>query len=625
MKKTPKISVIMPMYNAEKYIAAALDSIVDQTFHSYEILVINDGSTDNSLSIAEEYSRNHPDKIQVISQENAGAGAARNFGVKKASGNYVLFMDSDDTVEKDMLSALYASAIRHHSEVVFCPFYRHGLHGETTIEGSFNFSPRKVYTGEDFIKNSEYIITTCTKLYQTDFIRRFEFPSFWFEDVALLPVMMSYAKRITYVPYAYYHYLRHDSSIVSSVSNKQILGSVDAVRYIREHANPKIVHEIAPYIAHLLLFMCVRRPAFADLYVNLLTEYKEYINENTDFAKHPHLQNRLKSYFQDDYVMIPKRIFYDHFGKQPLSPSQEENVKGWQGTLVEFDARIICLNEENCDISEHPLVEKAYREGRFDVVGQYFKCKHLLEEGGIALSADIRGCKYITRLLTCTRAFFAFYDDTSISPHIYASAPGEQVIRDAFELLKDHLAEPCNMSATLSELLLQKNGASYSYQWESNFKSKYLKIYHDTVRIYSTNVLTWDYGLGTTIAAIHREQPQLLERDGERCCEVNAFYYHTLQKLIRDYLLYKKDQARQDVSKQNVKLQKKIAYFRGRVAEQTEEIDAQTKRMKLLKAKNTHYLSLIKDFKGRKLVWLAYRISMKFSPPSEEIDSDEDF
>lgn len=613
------------MYNAEKYIAAALDSIVDQTFHSYEILVINDGSTDNSLSIAEEYSRNHPDKIQVISQENAGAGAARNFGVKKASGNYVLFMDSDDTVEKDMLSELYASAIRHHSEVVFCPFYRHGLHGETTIEGSFNFSPRKVYTGEDFIKNSEYIITTCTKLYQTDFIRGFEFPSFWFEDVALLPVMMSYAKRITYVPYAYYHYLRHDSSIVSSVSNKQILGSIDAVRYIKEHANPKIVHEIAPYIAHLLLFMCVRRPAFADLYVNLLTEYKEYINENTDFARHPHLQNRLKSYFQDDYVMIPKRIFYDHFGKQPLSPSQEENVKGWQGTLVEFDARIICLNEENCDISEHPLVEKAYREGRFDVVGQYFKCKHLLEEGGIALSADIRGCKYITRLLTRTRAFFAFYDDTSISPHIYASAPGEQVIRDAFELLKDHLAEPCSMSATLSELLLQKNGATYSYQWESNFKSKYLKIYHDTVRIYSTNVLTWDYGLGTTIAAIHREQPQPLERDGERCCEVNAFYYHTLQKLIRDYLLYKKDQARQDVSKQNVKLQKKIAYFRGRVAEQTEEIEAQTKRMKLLKAKNTHYLSLIKDFKRRKLVWLAYRISMKFSPPSEEIDSDEDF
>ena len=99
-------------------------------------------------------------------------------------------------------------------------------------------------------------------------------------------------------------------------------------------------------------------------------------------------------------------------------------------------------------------------------------------------------------------------------------------------------------------------------------------------------MLTWDYGLGTTIAAIHREQPQPLERDGERCCEVNAFYYHTLQKLIRDYLLYKKDQARQDVSKQNVKLQKKIAYFRGRVAEQTEEIEAQTKRMKLLKAKN---------------------------------------
>ncbi len=619
MKKKTKISVIMPMYNAEKYIAAALDSVLNQTFHSYEILVINDGSTDDSLSIAEEYCRNHPDKIQIISQENAGAGAARNLGVKKASGSYVLFMDSDDTVEKDMLSQLYASAIRHHSEVVFCPFYRHGLHEEITIEGSFNFSPRKVYTGEDFIKNSEYLITTCTKLYQIDFIRRFEFPSFWFEDVALLPVMMSYANRITYVPYAYYHYLRHESSTVSSISDKQILGSVDAVRYIKEHANPEIVHEMAPYIAHLLLFMCVRRPAFADLYVNLLTEYKGFIEEHTDFAKHPHLQNRLKSYFQEDYAMIPKQIFYDHFGKQPLSPSQEENVKGWQGTLVEFDAKIICLNEENCDITEHPLVEKAYHEGRFQIVGQYFKCKRLLEEGGIALSADIRGYKYIPRLLTRTRAFFAFYDDVSISSHIYASAPGEPVIREAFALLADHLAEPHGMSATLSELLLQKNGASYSYQWESNFKSKYMKIYGGRARIYSTNVLTWDYGLGTTIAAVHREPPQLVERDGERCCEVNAFYYHTLQKLTRDYLLYKKDQARQDVSKQNVRLQKKIAYFRGRVAEQVEEMETQTKRIKLLKEKNAHYLSLINDIKRRKLVWLAYRISMKFSPPKEDV------
>lgn len=612
MKKEPKISVIMPAYNAEKYIRNALDSILAQTFDSYEILVVNDGSTDGTSAIIEAYCTEYPEKIQIITQENGGTGAARNEGIKNASGSYVLFMDADDVVEEDMLSDLYASAVKYQSEVVFCPFYRHGLYQEVTIEGTFNLSPKRVYTGEDFIRNTENIITTCTKLYHIDFIRRFTFPSFWFEDVALLPVMMSYAKKITYVPFAYYHYLRHENSIVSNISNEQILGSVDAVRYVREHANPEILHEIAPYLANLLLFMCVRRPAFTDTYIRLLIEYKDYITENTDFSEHPRLRTRLKPYFEEDYVMIPKQIFYDNFGKKPLSPSQEENVNGWMGTLVEFDAKIICLNEENCDITEHPLVEKAYHEGNFEAVGQYFKCKQLLEQGGIALSPNIQGYKYITGLLTRTRAFFAFYDESSISSDIYASTPGEPAIKEAFDLLLEHLSEPHSMSAALTELFFQKKGITYSYRQESNFRSKYIRTYDDRARIYCTNVLTWDYGLGTSIAAIRQKEPPALAREGENYCEVNAFYYRTLKKLTRDYVTYRKDLARNESSKQNVRLQKKIASLRDKIVKQSENIN-------ILEKKNSHYLSLIDDFKGRKFVWLIYRISMKFFPSKEEL------
>ena len=86
---------------------------------------------------------------------------------------------------------------------------------------------------------------------------------------------MSYAKKISYVSTPYYHYLRHDTSIVSSTSNKQILGSLDAIRFIVQNANPEAASEVAPFTASLTLYMCTRRPAFADRYVDLLMENKE--------------------------------------------------------------------------------------------------------------------------------------------------------------------------------------------------------------------------------------------------------------------------------------------------------------------------------------------------------------
>lgn len=80
-----------------------------------------------------------------------------------------------------------------------------------TIEGTYDFDMDKVYTGTDFLRQSDYTVTTCSKLYRTAFVKQFAFPAHWFEDVAWLPVVMSYAKKISYVSTPYYHYLRHDT------------------------------------------------------------------------------------------------------------------------------------------------------------------------------------------------------------------------------------------------------------------------------------------------------------------------------------------------------------------------------------------------------------------------------
>ena len=107
MNKTDKISVIIPIYNVEKYLSKCLDSVINQTYKNLEIICVNDGSPDNCHQILEEY-KNKDSRIVVIEQENGGEGSARNRGIRAVTGNYIAFVDPDDWVELDF----YETAIK---------------------------------------------------------------------------------------------------------------------------------------------------------------------------------------------------------------------------------------------------------------------------------------------------------------------------------------------------------------------------------------------------------------------------------------------------------------------------------------------------------------------------------
>ena len=107
----PNISIIIPVYNVEAYLADCLDSILAQTFESFEVILVDDGSTDGSPAIAQKYADAHSEQIRYYRKENDGPGLARNFGVSKAKGDYLMFVDSDDIVDPEMLTDLYESAL----------------------------------------------------------------------------------------------------------------------------------------------------------------------------------------------------------------------------------------------------------------------------------------------------------------------------------------------------------------------------------------------------------------------------------------------------------------------------------------------------------------------------------
>ena len=110
MKELTDISVIIPVYNSSKYLNKCLDSLVDQKYNNYEVILINDGSTDNSLEICLQYANNY-NNFQVFSKENGGVSSARNYGLNKANGKWIVFVDSDDFVKPNYLSELIKAKI----------------------------------------------------------------------------------------------------------------------------------------------------------------------------------------------------------------------------------------------------------------------------------------------------------------------------------------------------------------------------------------------------------------------------------------------------------------------------------------------------------------------------------
>ena len=118
-----KISVIVPVYNVENYLKKCIDSIINQTFQDIEIICVNDGSTDNSRKILEEY-KNKDSRIKIIDKENGGLSSARNAGIKTAEGEFLSFIDSDDWIDKTMLEKLYKNITGLNSDISICAVHR---------------------------------------------------------------------------------------------------------------------------------------------------------------------------------------------------------------------------------------------------------------------------------------------------------------------------------------------------------------------------------------------------------------------------------------------------------------------------------------------------------------------
>ncbi len=233
----PAISIIIPVYNSSKFLNLCLESILNQTMKNYEVIIVNDGSTDSSIDIIMKFK----DKfkcMKILNIENSGTAIARNHGLKQARGEYISFIDSDDHVEPEFLETLYNSSKIYDADVVSCSY--------STYIFEKSKKKKKLFCLRTGIYDKQAVLNSLirdvrmhfymwNKLWKKDlFIKNnITFPDMCFEDIPVSLKLIYFSKKVYIINKEYYNYTKNENSIVSTMNDSKIDDYVKSLIYIR--------------------------------------------------------------------------------------------------------------------------------------------------------------------------------------------------------------------------------------------------------------------------------------------------------------------------------------------------------------------------------------------------------
>lgn len=234
----PAVSIIIPAYNAEKYLERCLNSIAAQTFKDFDVIIVDDGSTDDTPLLADNYAQKDT-RFRVIHQVNKGVAAARQAGFEAAVGTYMLHVDSDDWIEEDMLNQMVECANAQSADMVICDFTIHHANGyiENRIQKPKSLEPTSLM-GEMFF---DLYGSLCNKLIRIfplrengiDFIPGMNIS----EDQILVLRMLLLPIRVAYVPGGFYHYDHTQNDLSLTQSGMMAIDRLRPLEYIEQHTD----------------------------------------------------------------------------------------------------------------------------------------------------------------------------------------------------------------------------------------------------------------------------------------------------------------------------------------------------------------------------------------------------
>lgn len=243
----PAISLVMPVYNVERYLSRALESVQNQTFKNFELIIVNDGSTDKSKDIAEFFCNKNENFI-LINQENEGPSVARNTGLKICKGDYIGFMDSDDSLEPEFLESLYNAAIENDADIVCCNFNLYYPERKLKIYMPFTSFPG-VYSKTKALRKLildmgiHYFVWNKLSKRELFFDNNLTFDKMYFEDISTSPKLFYYADKIVLLGKALYNYTSRDTSILHSMNVVKINDFIKSLGVIRNFLENEKVYK----------------------------------------------------------------------------------------------------------------------------------------------------------------------------------------------------------------------------------------------------------------------------------------------------------------------------------------------------------------------------------------------
>lgn len=301
-----RVSVIVPVYNVENYLEKCLDSLVKQSLSDIEIIVVNDGSKDNSEKIIKEFAQKYPEKIKAFTKENGGLSDARNFGIDRAAGDYIGFVDSDDYVTENMFEEMLLLAEKHHAKMVICNIQKVDENGKIVQKlTQLPDMPEKIALEHNFSVFSDISYFACNKLFKKELFNQKRFKKgVHFEDIQLIPQLLLECETIAQTQNFHYQYLERTDSITKTHTEKgldmlkavsdveQVFGKSSYSNKSKELKNFQIFEGVYSFLAYLA-----------------------YVKKDEIFYS---MSDQLDLFMEERQIKIQDILKYSRFGKNYL-------------------------------------------------------------------------------------------------------------------------------------------------------------------------------------------------------------------------------------------------------------------------------------------------------------------
>lgn len=293
--KSPKVSIVIPIYNVEKYLRSCIDSIIGQSFQDFELILVNDGSIDSSLEICREYEQRDK-RIKVINKKNGGLSSARNAGLSVAKGNYISFIDPDDYINKEYFNILVNEAEENNCDVVVC--------GYKTVPNNIEITPsyklNTVLKGTDFILSSDSVHSKNELCFVWRYLYKFELINknkilfnekiYIGEDVAFnLEVLVNCKRVIAISDILYYYTINNPNSLMRNTFKPNLESSLVKQYDIRKNISreyglindKKYCSDMAEYYLNNIYNLMIRNISFLDnedkkISINRILKYRMF-------------------------------------------------------------------------------------------------------------------------------------------------------------------------------------------------------------------------------------------------------------------------------------------------------------------------------------------------------------